>query len=100
MKKSTKPTVKRTAKKVARRSISPYRIDKRRYDEVLRTRICPGCGNHRVIDVQKVLELTSGGTKYQGSFHCCGSEAGHKCWYMTKYSESNPGRPLYEHCGS
>ncbi len=79
---------------------SERRIDKARYDRVLWSRVCPGCGDHVVVDVvrrSKGDALDPG--KFMGKFHACGGPEGHRCWNMTCYDPKRPAKPLYETFG-
>jgi pyruvate/2-oxoacid:ferredoxin oxidoreductase beta subunit len=76
------------------------KIDKERYDRVMWSRVCPGCGDFRVVDVCRrsrsdVLDRS----KYLGSFHACGGQLGHRCWNMTMYSAKKPTAALRETFG-
>lgn len=76
---------------------SENRIDKARYDEVMWSRVCPGCGDHLVVDIHRrsSSDVLSPG-KYLGSFHACGGPDGSGCWHMTRYEPKRPAKPLYE----
>ncbi len=76
---------------------SENRITKSRYDEVMWSRVCPGCGDYKVVDVVRRSkdDVMSPG-KFLGSFHQCGGPMGSKCWHMTKYEPSKPNKALYE----
>jgi hypothetical protein len=76
---------------------SENRITKSRYDEVMWSRVCPGCGDYKVVDVVRRSkdDVMSPG-KFLGSFHQCGGPSGSKCWHMTKYEASKPNKALYE----
>jgi hypothetical protein len=79
---------------------SENRIDKVRYDRVLWSRVCPNCGDYKVVDVARRSNddaLSPG--KFLGSFHQCGGPKGSKCWHMTKFEPSKPSKPLYEKFG-
>lgn len=83
------------------RTPSENRIDKARYDQVMWSRVCPGCGDYRIVDVvrrsrQDLMDRDSG---FRGSFHECGGPDGHRCWNMSKYDARTPNKPLYERCG-
>jgi pyruvate/2-oxoacid:ferredoxin oxidoreductase beta subunit len=76
---------------------SENRITKSRYDEVMWSRVCPGCGDYKVVDiVRRSRDDVMSPGKYLGSFHACGGPMGSKCWHMTKYEPSKPNKALYE----
>ena len=85
------------------RKPSENRITDARYDQVMFSRVCPGCGDHLVIDVPRFSKrdaLDRGPAKYQGTYHCCAGESGDgnpQCWHMTKRTSAK--RPLYETFG-
>lgn len=77
---------------------SERRIDKARYDQVMWSRVCPGCGDHLVVDVARrsrsdVLDKDS---RFLGTFHACGGPQGHLCWHMNRFDPRRPTKPLYE----
>ncbi len=81
---------------------SARRIDKARYDQVMWSRVCPGCGNYVIHNVHRRSKkdaLDARGSKYLGSFHACGRPEGHECWHMSSYDERKPDRQLYETFG-
>jgi hypothetical protein len=81
---------------------SANRIDKARYDQVMFSRVCPGCGNYVILDVvrrSKQDALDSTRSKYLGTYHCCGGPEGHGCWNMSKFDATKPDKPLYETFG-
>lgn len=83
---------------------SENKIDLSRYERVLSMRICPGCFEHRVVDIPRVIysfdeKNCREKTRYAGTYHACASESGHNCWNMTKLTVSNSGS-LYEIFGS
>jgi pyruvate/2-oxoacid:ferredoxin oxidoreductase beta subunit len=76
---------------------SENRITKSRYDEVLWSRVCPGCGDYKVIDTaRRSSEDALSPGKFLGAFHQCGGPTGSKCWHMTKYEAKKPNKALYE----
>lgn len=82
--------------------MSTRRIDSTRYNAVLWSRVCPGCGEYRVVDVVRRSRkdaLDQKGSKFLGAFHACGGPDGHRCWNMTRYEEGKPDKPLYESFG-
>jgi hypothetical protein len=80
-------------------SESKNRITIERYNQVLWSRVCPGCGEYTVIDVirRSKSDAMSRDSKFLGKFHCCGGPNGHKCWHMSCQSGD---KPLYEMFGS
>jgi hypothetical protein len=76
---------------------SENRITKERYDQVMWSRVCPGCGEYKVVDIHRrsSSDALSPG-KYLGSFHACGGPEGSRCWHMTRYEPKSPAKPLYE----
>ena len=79
---------------------SENRITKARYDQVLWSRVCPGCGDYKVVDVvRRSSEDALGESKFRGAFHQCGGPKGSKCWHMTKFEPTKPTKPLYEKVG-
>jgi len=76
---------------------SENRIDKTRYDRVMWSRVCPGCREHKVVDVvRRSKEDAASPSKFLGSYHACGGPRGSQCWHMTKYEPKKPAKPLYE----
>ena len=79
---------------------SENRITKARYDQVLWSRVCPGCGDYKVVDVvRRSSEDALAESKFRGAFHQCGGPKGSKCWHMTKFEPTKPTKPLYEKAG-
>jgi hypothetical protein len=82
------------------RTPSQFRIDVKRYNQVLRTRICPGCSDHLVVDViRRRSSSMDDDRSFGGSYHECGGPEGHHCWNMTKFNPRKPSAPLYERSG-
>lgn len=82
---------------------SENKITIEKYDRIISIRICPGCFEHTVVDVPRVIRSLDERTgrekiRYAGTYHACGSDSGHECWHMTKMTLSNVAR-LYEHFG-
>lgn len=76
---------------------SENRIDKERYDRVMWSRVCPGCGNYKVVDVVRRSKSDAlSPSKFMGSYHACGGPEGSGCWHMTRFEPGKPGKPLYE----
>jgi hypothetical protein len=77
---------------------SKNRIDRARFDAVMRTRVCPGCDDYTIIDVvrRSRKDAMSRDSRYLGTFHCCGGPNGHRCWHMSSFSET---KPMYETFG-
>jgi pyruvate/2-oxoacid:ferredoxin oxidoreductase beta subunit len=81
--------------------VSKNRITKSRYDKVLWSRVCPGCGDYKVVDVhRRSRNDIMDSSKYLGSFHACGGPEGSRCWHMTRAEAGKPDKPLYETFGS
>jgi len=80
---------------------SENRITKYRYDNVLWSRVCPGCGNYKVVDVvrRSSSDVMDRDSKFMGKFHMCGGPDGSKCWNMSFYEPKKPNKPLYEKFG-
>lgn len=79
------------------RQPSKNRIDRKRYDQVMFSRVCPGCGDYVIIDVPRRSkpDVLSRDSKYLGTYHTCGGN-GTKCWHMSYLSGD---KPLYETFG-
>ena len=75
------------------------KIDVARYNKVLWSRVCPGCGDYKVVDVVRRGSNEEGGSTFRGTFHACGGPDGHLCWNMSKMNLKRPNAPLYESFG-
>lgn len=82
---------------MSKKQVSKNRIDIDRYNKVMFYRVCPGCGDYKVIDVvrRSKSDVMSRDSKYLGTFHTCGGH-GTKCWHMSYLTE---GKQLYETFG-
>lgn len=72
------------------KQVSKNRIDRARYDKVMFSRVCPGCGDYVIIDVVKrsKSDALARNSKYLGTFHTCGGN-GTSCWHMSTMSGEN-----------
>ncbi len=86
---------------MSNRKTSENRINKERYDRVMWSRVCPGCGDYVIHTVHKrsKKDVLDKGSKYMGTFHQCGGPDGHECWHMSNYDDNKPERQLYETFG-
>lgn len=79
------------------RELSKNRITKERHERVTWSGVCPGCGDYRIVTMQRFNRDALDKVKYGGSYLCCGGPNEHRCWNMTKNVDA---KQLYETFGA